>query len=58
MNASYAVHHDKKIQTGGVMYMGLGVTHCKPSKQKLITKRSTESELVGASDYVHIIYGI
>ena len=32
--------------------MGLGVTHYRLSKKKLNTKISTESELVGASDYV------
>ena len=40
-----------KSQNGGVMYMGLGVTHYIPSEQKLNTKISTEVELVGASDY-------
>ena len=38
--------------------MGLGVTHCRLSKQKLNTKSSTEAELVGASDYLpyNILY--
>ena len=31
--------------------MGLGVTHCRLSKQKLNTKISTEAELVSTSDY-------
>ena len=34
------------------MSMGLGMVHCKSSKQKLNTKSSTESEIVGLSDYV------
>ena len=38
------------------MLMGLGVLHMKCSKQKLNVKRSTEAELVGASD--HIPYNI
>ena len=33
------------------MYTGLGVSHGTSSKKKLNTKISTESELVGASDY-------
>ena len=42
------------------MPMGLHVTHCILSKQKLNTKRSTELELVCASDYVpyNICYGM
>ena len=50
-DASSAVHHGMKSQNGGVMSMGLGVTHCIPIKQKLNTKTSTEAELVGASSY-------
>ena len=34
------------------MSMGVGCIHHKSSKQKLNTKSSTESEVVGASDYV------
>ena len=32
--------------------MGLGTLHCKSSKQKLNTRSSTESELVGVSEYL------
>ena len=32
--------------------MGKGITNGKLSKQKIITKSSTETELVGTSDYV------
>ena len=52
MDASYAVHIDMKIQTGGEISMVLRVTLCKSSKKKLKIKRSTESELVDANDYV------
>ena len=34
------------------MSMGFGMVHCKSSKQKLNTKSSTESEIVGLSDYM------
>ena len=43
LDASYAVNHDLKRQTGSVVSMGLGVTHCRSSKQKLNTKTSTEA---------------
>jgi hypothetical protein len=51
VDASYAVHPDMKSHTGGVMSMGTGGLVCKSSKQKLNTK-STEAELVGATDYL------
>ena len=38
--------------TGGCMSMGLGVFHARSSKQKINTKSSTETELVGASEYL------
>ena len=43
VGASYSVHHDMKSHTRGVIYMGLGVAHCRSSKKKLNTKSSTES---------------
>jgi hypothetical protein len=52
VDASYAVHHDMKGHTGGMISMGHGVIHSKSSKQKINTKSSTESEVVGASDYI------
>ena len=51
-DASYAIHPDMKGHTGGVTSFGVGVTHTKCSKQKINTKSSTESEIVGASDYI------
>ena len=52
VDTSYAVHPDIKSQFGGTMSMGLGVTNCRSSKKKMNTKGSTESELVGVSDYL------
>ena len=52
VDASYELHHGMKSQTEGVMYMGLGVTHCRPSNKKLNMKSSNEPGIVGASDYV------
>jgi hypothetical protein len=50
VDASYAVHHDMKSHTGGVMSMGTGATYSTSKKQKLNTKSSTEAELVGIDD--------
>ena len=52
VDASYEVYHDMKIQTVVMISMGLCVTRFRSSKKKLNMKSSTESELVGASDYV------
>jgi hypothetical protein len=35
--------------TGGAMSFGTGIIHGKASKQKLNTKSSTETEVVGAT---------
>ena len=52
MDAAYAVHHDMKSHTSGVMSFRTGVLNGKSAKQKLNTKSSTEAELVGSSDYI------
>ena len=52
VDASYAVYDNMRGVTGGCMSMGFGVFHAKSSKQKLNTKSSTETELVGTSEYV------
>ena len=52
VDASYATHHDMRGHTGGSMSMGQGIIHGKSSRQKINTKSSTETELVGASDYI------
>jgi len=52
VNASYAVHQDMKSHTGACQSLGRGVFHACSIKQKLNTKSSTETELVGALDYL------
>ena len=52
IDAAYAVNPDMKSQTGGTMSMGIGVLHAKSGKQTLNVKSSTESELVGTSEYI------
>lgn len=52
IDAAYAVHPNMRSHTGGAISMGTGVMHCKSGRQKLNTKSSTESELVGVSDYL------
>ena len=52
VDASYAVHDDMKSHTGGVITFGHGRIACKSAKQKVVSKSSTEAELVGASEYL------
>ena len=50
IDASFAVHPDFKSHTGAVMTYGEGTVQSVSSKQKLNTRSSTESELVGCDD--------
>lgn len=50
IDASYGVHADGKSHTGSVMTLGGGAFRCKSGKQKLVSKSSTESELIALSD--------
>ena len=38
--------------TGGSITMGISILHGKASKQKINVKSSTESEIVGLSEYL------
>ena len=46
----YAAHADLRGQTGGGMTMGHGFPFTSSTKQKLNTRSSTESEVVGVDD--------
>jgi hypothetical protein len=50
VDAAFAVHPDFRSHTGAVMTFGKGGVINISRKQKLNTKSSTESELVGADD--------
>ena len=50
IDASFGVHPDFKSHTGAVMTMGKGAIQSISRKQKLNTRSSTESELVGVDD--------
>ena len=52
VDASYGVHDDMKGHTGGCVTFGRGAVMSKSTKQKLNTKSSTETEIVGCSDYM------
>jgi hypothetical protein len=50
IDASFACHPDIKSHTGQFTSLGGGAISTKSSKQRLVTKSSTEAELVGLSD--------
>jgi hypothetical protein len=54
VDAAYGVHADGKSVTGSVIAIGeAGPIHAKSSKQKIVTKSSTEAEFVGTSDSIN-----
>ena len=55
VDAAFAVHADFKSHTGVAMTMGKGAMMLMSQKQKLNTKSSTISELVGADDATAIM---
>ena len=50
VDASFGVHCDAKSHTGLVITLGQGAIVSKSSKQRIVTKSSTEAELVALSD--------
>ncbi len=52
MDASFGNHQDGKSHSGYVTFMGKACIGWSSSKQKIVSKDSTEAELVALSDYV------
>jgi hypothetical protein len=50
IDASFAVHKDRKSVTGVAIMIGNACVYASSVKQKIVTKSSTEAELVAASD--------
>jgi hypothetical protein len=50
IDASYAVHIDGKGRTGNVVTLGRGSVKNSSTKHNIVTKSSTEAEVVGVSD--------
>ena len=55
IDASFAVHMDMKSHTGYCLTMGTGAVISGSIKQKITTRSSTESELVGVDDTITFI---
>ena len=51
IDAAYGVHPDGRLHTDSCIVVGSrGAVHCKSAKQQIVTKSSTEAELVALSD--------
>ena len=51
VDAAYGVHADRKSHTGSCVVIGdVGAVHSRSTKQSIVTKSSTEAELVALSD--------
>lgn len=50
VDSSFGVYEDEKSVAGIVIMLGGATIYVKSSKQKIVTRSSTESELVGMSD--------
>jgi hypothetical protein len=51
VDASYGVHVDGRSHTGSCIVTGdVGAMHCMTVKQAIVSKSSTEAELIGMSD--------
>jgi hypothetical protein len=53
IDAAFAVHPDMKSHTGAVFTMGKGAIISDSLKQKVNSRSSTESEIVGVDDEIH-----
>jgi len=49
-DASYAEHSDRKSHTGIMVTLGTGALYARSAKQKLVSKSSTEAELIALAD--------
>jgi hypothetical protein len=56
VDASFAVHPNMRGHTGGGLTLGRGFPIVNSTKQKLNTRSSTESELVGVDDMMPTIF--
>ena len=55
VDAAFAVHPNMRGHSGGALTLGIGFPISSSSKQKLKTRSSTESELVGVDDLMSLI---
>jgi len=54
-DASYAVHPCRKSHTGCALLIGNALIYATSRKQKILTKSSTEAEIVAVSDCMNVV---
>ena len=52
VDASFGLHHDGKSHTGSCIFWGNACISANSSKQKMVSRDSTDAELIGLSDKV------
>jgi hypothetical protein len=55
VDASFDVHPNMRVHSGGGLLLGRGFPIMSSTKQKLNTRSSTETEIVGAEDFMPVI---
>jgi hypothetical protein len=50
VDAAFAVHDDMKGRTGAVMLLGIGAIYGTSKKQRIVSRSSTEAELIWVYD--------
>jgi hypothetical protein len=55
VDASFDVHPNMRGHSGGGLSLGRGFPNVSSTKQKLNTRSSTETEIVGADDFMPVI---
>lgn len=58
IDASFATHMDRFGHSGMYVTLGVGPIYCKSSKQRLVCRSSTESELVAVGDGLIVLIWI
>jgi len=58
IDASYGVHQDSKSHSGMVLTMGIGSLVSISTKQKCVSKSSTEAELIAVTDLVGLAFNM
>ena len=50
IDAVYGIHNEARSVTGSIITLGKGAFHARSTKQKLVSKSSTEAELIALTD--------
>ena len=52
VDAAHATHNDMRGHTGGGLTLGKGAIYSRSTKQKINSKSSTETEIIGVDDII------